>query len=174
VVKVNYVVLGISLWLGLTGISALVFLMVRRLRPQPGHQPNPPKSHTTAIGGLPPEAYLIVDEGPSHGKTFDIQKSITTLGRAEHNDCVIGDPYISGEQAWIKWTRSKDGARFLLNDFGSTNGTYLNGERIRAEQKLNDGALIEFGQTKIRFEKKPAMKQPSNIKQSENPQSAIG
>jgi len=58
-----------------------------------------------------------------------------SMGYSDDNVVVVTMPQVSGNHARL-W---KDGARFILEDLGSTNGTYLNGERVqRAWVKLGD------------------------------------
>jgi hypothetical protein len=62
------------------------------------------------------------------------------LGRGEGNNIVVNDPRASRRHAEIYF----DGQDFVLSDLQSSNGTYLNGERIDTE-RLVDGDRIEIG-----------------------------
>ena len=64
-------------------------------------------------------------------KTADYQKSVTTIGRSPNNDFVISDESLSRQHAQIS---NEDGA-FYVTDLGSTNGVYIDGTRIAANQK---------------------------------------
>jgi len=64
---------------------------------------------------------LEVASGASAGRVFDAELDIVRIGRAETNDLVLSDALISGEHARI--VSSVDG--FVLEDLGSTNGTWL-------------------------------------------------
>lgn len=92
---------------------------------------------------------LIVREGPSPGTTFDLTKEITLLGRDVVNDIVIGDTEISRKHARLM--RTPGG--FVLEDFGSTNGTFVNDERLSSPRVLNVGDLIGLGgKVKLTFD----------------------
>ena len=66
---------------------------------------------------------------------------VTTLGRALTNDIVITSKRVSREHARIR----RDGWRKILEDSGSTNGTFLNGERLLSPTPLQDGDRIKVG-----------------------------
>src|SRR3954464_615839 len=71
---------------------------------------------------------LEVASGASAGRIFDAELDIVRIGRASSNDLVLSDALISSEHARI--VGSADG--FVLEDLGSTNGTWLlrGGERV--------------------------------------------
>ncbi len=81
---------------------------------------------------------LIVRTGPNPGMVFDLTKEITTLGRDVANDIVIGDPEVSRQHSRI--TRTPGG--YVLEDMGSTNGTFVNSERLATPRVLREGDLI--------------------------------
>ncbi len=92
---------------------------------------------------------LIVREGPSPGTTFDLTKEITLFGRDVVNDIVIGDTEISRKHARLM--RTPGG--FVLEDLGSTNGTFVNDERLSAPRVLSIGDLIGLGgKVKLTFD----------------------
>jgi len=86
----------------------------------------------------PAESRLIVRTGPSPGMVFDLTKEITTLGRDVATDIVVGDPEVSRQHARL--TRTPGG--YVLEDLGSTNGVFVNGERLDSPRVLNPGDLI--------------------------------
>jgi hypothetical protein len=69
------------------------------------------------------------------------------IGRGDDNDVVLADPSVSRAHAEIE----TDAAGPLVRDLESTNGTAVNGRRIRAE-RLRDGDELAFGNTRMRFE----------------------
>jgi len=81
---------------------------------------------------------LIVRTGPNPGMVFDITKEITTLGRDVTNDIVIGDPEVSRQHSRI--TKTPGG--YVLEDMGSTNGTFINSERLSAPRVLREGDIL--------------------------------
>ncbi len=81
------------------------------------------------------------------GKTFDIS-SATVIGRDAGTGIRIdGDEFASSAHARID--PRQDGV--WVEDLGSTNGTFLNGERITAE-RLKKGDVLRVGQTELRLE----------------------
>lgn len=69
------------------------------------------------------------------------------IGSAPGNALVMSDPTVSRRHAEI--LRRKD--RLFLSDLGTTNGTFVNGDRISAPVELRDGDLIRFGAVEYRF-----------------------
>jgi pSer/pThr/pTyr-binding forkhead associated (FHA) protein len=63
-------------------------------------------------------------------------------------DIQIDDPFASGRHARIY---ERDGV-FYVEDAGSTNGTYLNGRRLEAQQPLGPDDSIRIGDTEFRYE----------------------
>jgi pSer/pThr/pTyr-binding forkhead associated (FHA) protein len=86
---------------------------------------------------------LAVVEGDSHkGKSFDLGDELV-IGRSEKSHIVLDDTYVSQVHARIY---SKDD-KFMLEDLGSTNGTYLNRRRITGTTELHKGDQIKIGKT---------------------------
>lgn len=69
---------------------------------------------------------LTVERGPRAGMTFLLKRAITTLGRDPDSDIFLNDVTVSRHHCRISFTEGG----LTLADSGSTNGTYLNGERI--------------------------------------------
>jgi pSer/pThr/pTyr-binding forkhead associated (FHA) protein len=86
---------------------------------------------------------LVVRRGPQPNQTYDLTKDITTLGRDITNDIVINDPEVSRHH--LRITRNVEGC--TLEDLGSTNGTFVNGQRITGSRPLNNGDMIGLGET---------------------------
>jgi hypothetical protein len=72
-----------------------------------------------------------------------------TVGRSEESEIFLVDPSVSRNHAAL--TIEADGA--LVEDLGSTNGTYLNGERV-AKARLMPGDVLTFGNTQMRLEER--------------------
>jgi predicted component of type VI protein secretion system len=86
---------------------------------------------------------LIVRRGPQPNQTYDLNKDIITLGRDITNDIVINDPEVSRHH--MRLTRGAGG--FTLEDLGSTNGTFVNGQRLTGAKPLTNGDMIGLGET---------------------------
>ena len=69
--------------------------------------------------------------------------SETTIGADDENEIVLGDDFVSGRHACLRW----DGVNWLLKDLGSTNGTFVNGQRCspQKEQRVPVGATLQIG-----------------------------
>jgi predicted component of type VI protein secretion system len=88
---------------------------------------------------------LIMRSGPVPGKVVLIEKEETFLGRDLGNDFPISDPEISRRHARF-FLRDES---VYVEDLGSTNGTFLNGERISSPQQLRKGDLITLGESVV-------------------------
>src|SRR5512147_1584637 len=76
-----------------------------------------------------------------------LEQTVTRLGRAIENEIVIVSKRASREHAHIR----RDGRRVFLDDLGSTNGTYVNGERVLGSMQLRDGDQISIGEVVFTF-----------------------
>ncbi|MEL1134157.1 FhaA domain-containing protein [Desulfitobacterium sp. THU1] len=85
---------------------------------------------------------LEIIKGPDAGKNFPLEGDEYHIGRHAQCEIVLHDPEVSRRHLKL----SRVGEEWLLDDLGSTNGTWLNGQRI-AKQKLALGDRIELGQT---------------------------
>ena len=85
---------------------------------------------------------LVVKAGPSPGTAFDLTKEVTLMGRDVTNDISLGDSEVSRQHARL--TRTPGG--YVLEDLGSTNGSFVNGERLIAPRVLASGDLLGLGE----------------------------
>lgn len=92
---------------------------------------------------MSPAGYrLVVHTGPNPGTIFELTRDVTTVGRDVTNEIVMGDAEVSRQHS--RFTRTPAG--FVLEDLGSTNGTYVNGERLAAPRVLTAGDTIGLGE----------------------------
>ncbi|MCC6604821.1 MAG: winged helix-turn-helix domain-containing protein [Anaerolineae bacterium] len=75
------------------------------------------------------------------GRTHNLAGPTTMIGRAVENEIVVSSQRISREHACIR----REGWRVILEDVGSTNGTFLNDQRILEPVQLRDGDHIKVG-----------------------------
>jgi pSer/pThr/pTyr-binding forkhead associated (FHA) protein len=80
------------------------------------------------------------------GREHPVERPVTVIGRAIDVDIVLDDPGVSRRHAEVHVV---DG-RARVIDLGSTNGTFLNGERVHAGT-LTDGSTITVGRTRITY-----------------------
>jgi pSer/pThr/pTyr-binding forkhead associated (FHA) protein len=80
------------------------------------------------------------------GGRFPLGESVVVLGRARECEIHVSDPNVSRRHAEIR----PDGPFYLIVDLGSTNGTELNGQRIKSS-RLTEGDVIAIGQTELTF-----------------------
>jgi pSer/pThr/pTyr-binding forkhead associated (FHA) protein len=95
-----------------------------------------------------PLASLLVRSGALKGQRLPVQSPVVNIGRAEYNDVVISDPSVSTSHA--KLQRREE--LWVLSDLGSTNGTYVEGEKVTEEVALTPGTTLRFGEVSVLFE----------------------
>lgn len=99
----------------------------------------------TAAGS--PACRLKILDGPMMGKVFIVGARVTSIGRAPDNDLVIEATDISRHHARLDQVPGG----YRLTDLNSTNGSRVNGRRIR-EQTLLPGDIVTLGATEIVFQ----------------------
>jgi hypothetical protein len=98
------------------------------------------------ISGAPRQALLAVVEGEPRGATVSLAARAVVLGRREGCDVVIPDPNVSRQH--LRVARTAEG--MLVVDLNSTNGTFVNGERVR-RHLLRPGDRIRIGMTALEY-----------------------
>ncbi|HLV35787.1 MAG TPA: FHA domain-containing protein [Spirillospora sp.] len=84
---------------------------------------------------------LIIRRGPQAGKVIELTQDIIYIGRGAKNDLIIDDNDVSREHCQLVRV---DGG-YELRDLNSTNGTFVNGQRVTSARTLHGGQLIELG-----------------------------
>jgi predicted component of type VI protein secretion system len=87
------------------------------------------------------DSRLVMRAGPQPGQTFVLDQDSLTLGRDPDNEIAIGDPQVSRQHARI----TRQGGLTVIEDAGSTNGTFVNGLRLAGPHTLTDGDVISLG-----------------------------
>ena len=82
------------------------------------------------------------------GRAFDLKVDKTTIGRVEDNVFQIPEPSVSSHHCEIL-LRGND---VVVKDLNSTNGTFINGEKVSDESPLKPGQILRLGQIEMRLE----------------------
>lgn len=90
---------------------------------------------------------FVVQKGPGQGTSYDIAKTQLVIGRDPACDITIPDAEVSRRHARL----IVDGDRCVLEDLGSTNGTFVNGRRISAPYELKAGDIVAMGENVTLF-----------------------
>lgn len=90
------------------------------------------------------QMHLIVERGPIPPQSISLEQDQLSVGRSNANDLVMADPEVSRKHARL--LRDEAGG-YGIEDLGSTNGTFVNGERISHLTALQNGDAIELGDT---------------------------
>lgn len=106
-----------------------------------------------------PHAKLVIERGKSAGKQFLLSVAESQIGRWDADGGVFPDVDLDSDDPEAKVSRrhariSLQDGKYLLEDLGSTNGTFINrGKRLTAgaRQPLSDGDEIIVGKTFLRF-----------------------
>ncbi|MGC9320290.1 MAG: FHA domain-containing protein [Armatimonadota bacterium] len=117
-----------------------------RSAPQPPPEPLPKQPAREG----PPAPRLVViesdDEERPSGDEVPLSAAVT-VGRSEENSLRLRDRFVSSRHALICL---RDGRRILV-DRGSTNGTFVNGERVEDEVELQDRDRVAMGNTVFEY-----------------------
>ena len=81
------------------------------------------------------------------GRAHALTDEVVKIGRAVENEIVVSSKRISREHACVR----REGWRIILEDLGSTNGTFLNGQRLTEAAQLRDGDQIKVGDVQFVF-----------------------
>lgn len=90
---------------------------------------------------------LVVTTGPEAGRSFTIGSAPVSLGRSDDAHILLRGNQVSRRHARIH----KDASGVVLEDVGSTNGTYLNGEKVTRPVVLRVGDTIKVGEFELQF-----------------------
>ena len=105
--------------------------------PAPAPRPVPPASRLAV-----PTQLVVVEPAAQQGLTYPLSGEVT-LGRSGACTIRIDDTYASSMHARV--TARPDGA--VIDDLGSTNGTYVNSQRVTGAVVLGRGDVVQVGST---------------------------
>lgn len=86
--------------------------------------------------------FLVVIEGPNEGQAYPLQDMVCTLGRTADNTIVIDSTRISRHHTQIRLPEGATGTTAMVEDMGSTNGTWVNHRQLTGPQRLMPGDVI--------------------------------
>jgi pSer/pThr/pTyr-binding forkhead associated (FHA) protein len=89
---------------------------------------------------------VILNQGMT-GRGHELNVDRTTIGRVEDNTFQIADPSVSSHHCEVHLR----GEEILIRDLNSTNGSFINGEKI-AEKILKPGETLRLGQVELKLE----------------------
>lgn len=127
-------------------VYQVVRVITRELRATAMRQAAPERAASGVSGGL-----LVTDPGESNVRRGDIYdlEPVTVIGRHPRATIVIESPFMSSQHAQFSWQQD----RWWVTDMKSTNGTFVNGDRIRVATGIRPGDDIELGG--VRFQLVP-------------------
>ena len=106
--------------------------------------PQNPRPAAPTTGGARTRAQqLVVVDGPLAGRSFQLGSAPVMLGRSPEATIPLEDDYASGRHARL----FAQGSTWFLEDLGSTNGTYLQDQRLSRATVVDPGARFRVGRT---------------------------
>ena len=144
----KYVFLAV-LYIFIARVVRFIYLELRPAGPAPAPRRSAAAAPPSTKGKKKSFRKAAVIEGAQKGKSFDLGDELI-VGRAEKCHLVLNDDtYVSQMHARIF---SRDDA-FMIEDLGSTNGTYLNRRRITSPTELQRGDHVKIGKTVLEMRK---------------------
>ncbi|MBO5650509.1 MAG: FHA domain-containing protein [Selenomonas sp.] len=133
---------GMLLWL-IYFTTSLSRRMFNEVKQELKHQHKPMVKQNEAI-------LTVVEAGEEElkGRRFAFREEIT-IGRGEENDIIIPENFVSHRHATI----FLHGAQYILEDLGSVNHTYINGQVLEGRSYLKPGDEIRIGMAVLKFER---------------------
>lgn len=140
-------VFTLSLWLLRIGFVVLIYVFLFMVARAMWHDLRAGVSGAgRPLGRL---AVIAAQEGrPATGTSFALD-AVNSIGRDVNNSIVIDDSFVSADHAVLSFR----GRAWYVEDRGSTNGTWLNGQRVEGYAALGYGDEVQIGQVRFRLER---------------------
>ena len=116
---------------------------------KPGRTARPPKPPKVAKQQKGKGSKIVVIEGPLNGTIIPLGDVQITIGRAPDSTLIIDDDYASSRHARIYPSEGS----WVVEDLGSTNGTWIDRTRITSPTVLPVGAPLRVGRTTLQIQK---------------------
>jgi hypothetical protein len=96
------------------------------------------------LGGefMPGQYQLTMRSGPNPGTVYALDGDQLSIGRDSSNEIAVNDAEVSRRHARLTF----QGGKYVLEDMGSTNGTFVNGQRLTGPRVLKSGEVVSLGE----------------------------
>ena len=91
---------------------------------------------------MPGQYQLTMRSGPNPGTVYALEGDLIGIGRDSSNEIPVNDAEVSRRHSRLTF----QGGKYVLEDMGSTNGTYVNGQRLTGPRVLKSGEVISLGE----------------------------
>lgn len=91
---------------------------------------------------MPGQYQLTMRSGPNPGTVYALDSDQISIGRDSSNEIPVNDAEVSRRHARLTF----QGGKYVLEDMGSTNGTFVNGQRLSGPRVLKSGEVISLGE----------------------------
>jgi pSer/pThr/pTyr-binding forkhead associated (FHA) protein len=91
---------------------------------------------------MPGQYQLTMRSGPTPGTVYALDGDQLSIGRDSANEITVNDAEVSRRHARLTF----QGGKYVLEDMGSTNGTFVNGQRLTGPRVLKSGEVISLGE----------------------------
>jgi pSer/pThr/pTyr-binding forkhead associated (FHA) protein len=115
-------------------------------QPQELETPPPPARKAKRQRGQP--RVFMISQGNQAGLSADLADGVIMIGRGTDCQLILDDDYVSTRHARVVGTPNG----IYVEDLGSTNGSYVNGQRITAPTTITLADTVRIGKTMLRLE----------------------
>lgn len=143
----KYVFLAV-LYIFMARAVKAIYVELRPAKPAAKPAKRQPAPQRPARRGKPPRRVTVLEGGNLTGKTFELNGELL-IGRGDRCQIVLDDQYASQVHARI----FPKGEAVMVEDMGSTNGTYLNRRKLTSPTEVQRGDKVKVGKTVLELRK---------------------